>query len=68
MSSSSFLVSSKSFRTNFKSGKFSELVLLNYCCLIVKYMEFLLEKTFVIFDGLSINNFKVYAVFSLVLN
>ena len=31
-------------------------------------MEFLFEKTFVIFDRLSINNFKVYAVFSVVLN
>ena len=31
-------------------------------------MEFLLEKTFVIFDRLSINNFKVRAVFSVVLN
>ena len=29
---------------------FSELILSSYCCLIIQYMEFLFEKTFVIFD------------------
>ena len=50
MSSSSFLVHSQSFRTNFKSDNFSELILSNYCCLIIQHMEFLFEKTFAIFD------------------
>ena len=44
MSSSSFLVHSQSFQTNFKSDNFSEQILLNYCCLVVQYIEFLFEK------------------------
>ena len=54
MSSSSFLVHLQSFRTNFKSENFSEIVLLNYCYLIIQDKEFLFEKTFFIFDRLSI--------------
>ena len=37
-----------------KLEKFLELILLNYCCLIMQCMEVLFEKTFVIFDRLSI--------------
>ena len=37
-----------------KVENFLELILLNYCCLIMQYMEVLFEKTFVIFDRLSI--------------
>ena len=69
MSSSSFLIHLQSFRTNFKLDNFSELILLNYFCLIIEYMEFLFEKTFVIFNRLKIKyNFKVQAEFCVVVN
>ena len=54
MSSSPFLVYSQSFWTNFKSDNISELILLNYYFLIMHYIEFLFEKSFVILDKLSI--------------
>ena len=64
MSSSSFLVHPKSsIEVNF-----SELVLLNYCCVIIQYMKFLLEKTFVICDRFSQNNVIVQAEVCVVLN
>ena len=67
MKKQAFLVHLESFRTNFKSDNSSELILLNYFCLIIQYIYFLLEKKFVIFDRLSINNFKVQAEVCVVL-
>ena len=40
-----------------KLDNFSELILSSFCSLIVQYMEFLFEKTFAIFDRLSIKSF-----------
>ena len=51
MSLSSFLIHSQ---LQLKSDKFSELILLNYWCLIIQYIEYWFEKTFAIFDRLSI--------------
>ena len=42
LNSSSFLV-----HLVLKSDNFSELILLNYCCLIIQYMEFFFEKTLI---------------------
>ena len=68
MSSISFLVDKQYLRTNFKSDSFSEINLLNYCRLIIQYMEFLFEKNFAIFDRLSIINFRVQTEVCVVLN
>ena len=69
MSSGSFLIHLQFFRTNFKADNFSELALLNYCCLIIQYMEFLFDKIFVIFDRLSIkHNFIVQAEVRVIFN
>ena len=68
MSSISFLVDKQYLRTNFKSDNFSEINLLNYCRLIIQYMEFLFEKNFAIFDRLSIINFRVQTEVCVVLN
>ena len=68
MSSISFLVDKQYLRTNFKSDNFSEINLLNYCHLIIQYMEFLFEKNFAIFDRLSIINLRVQTEVCVVLN
>ena len=41
--------------------EFSELILLNYCCLIIQYMEFLFEKTLSFLIDWVWNSFKLQA-------